>query len=111
MKNLDKFMDDIDSKKEEIAKVISLAFAYGDKEKAKSYFPLFYERISETKLFVFKSSSGIEKNTYARSIDDLLKNISEYVGFDASAYFYDAYLKSRTIKKHPNDDADMIKKI
>lgn len=92
MKDLNRFMDEIDSKKVEIAKVVSLAFSDGDIDKAKEYFPLFYKRMSETKTFIFKSNYDIGKSSYNRSIDSLLKDISDEIGFDVADYFYQGHV-------------------
>lgn len=114
MSTLDNYMDKIDSKKAEIAKTISLAFFDGDVDKAKEHFPLFYKRISETKSFVFRTNISINKNSYTRSVDELLRNISRQVGFNVEGYFYKSQAVAVSVVDNenniPKDDLKSLKK-
>ena len=115
MKDLNRFMDEIDAKKAEIAKVVSLAFAEGNVDKAKEYFPLFYKRMSETKTFIFKSNYDIGKSSYNKEIDSLLKDISNDIGFNVSDYFYQGHVVIATSLNReldiPKKDLMLVKKI
>lgn len=82
-------MDDIDFKKEDIAKAISLAFADGDKFKAEKEFPYIYETIKNCKHFIFKNTSSLSGNSYSKSIDSLLDEIDKRIGyFSVKKSFY-----------------------
>lgn len=77
-KDLNKFCECIDRKKEEIAWAVALAITGGDEERAKSYFPYFLEDMNKTKSFIFKTVDS--KNEYSLIIDKLFEDIEGIVG-------------------------------
>lgn len=80
-------MDEIENKKEEIARVISLSLAEGDLNKANAYyFFSFYNKIFSVKPFIFKANDV--KNNYYEKIDSLLYKIMEYTGISVKDNFY-----------------------
>lgn len=82
-------MDDIDSKKKDIAYAISLAYADGDKVKAENEFPYIYETIKNCKHFIFKNTSDFNANSYSKSVDHLLDEIDKKIGyFSVKKSFY-----------------------
>lgn len=89
MKDLNKFMDDIDSRKEDIAKAISFALSDGDKVKAEREFPYIYETIKNCKHFIFNTTNGVNSNSYSKSIDFILDEIDKKVDWlSVKEYFY-----------------------
>ena len=75
MIDLNKVMDDIDSKKEEIARVISLSFAEGNETLAEKEFPYIYEIIKNSHFFVFKTSKEKMENSYVKGVNRLLEEM------------------------------------
>lgn len=109
MIDLNKCIDLIDSRKEEIAKAISLAIADGDKKKAEQYFPCFYESIDETRVFIFQDKEI--SNGYRKQVNSLIEEINKciksnndqiitYIGDYEKKLLQDKYNKlEKTLKK------------
>ena len=57
-------MDYISSSKEDIARAIALAFSEGDEDKADAYFPVFLERIANSKIFIFDSKNNFSRYNF-----------------------------------------------
>ena len=87
MRDLNKIMDEIDSKKEMIAKAISLAFYDGDLERAKRIYPDILKSIKETHVGVIKTNDH-SKSNYDREIDDLLDEIDSFIRMDVKKGFH-----------------------
>ena len=87
MNELDKFMSDIDSKKKEIARAISLAWSSGNKSQALKEYPYIYDIIKNCKHYIFKTNSL--NNSYVKSIDCLLDEIDKKIEkFSVKNNFY-----------------------
>lgn len=114
MRDLNLIMDEIDSKREMIAKAISLAFCDGDADKAKLVYPSIIKSIMNTKLGVIKTNDH-SKSNYDREIDELLDDIDSYIRIDAKKAYFEppvhfAFnpLESKSVKEF---DEDLQKKL
>lgn len=114
MRDLNIIMDEIDSKKEMIAKAISLAFCDGDMFKAKAMYPSIVQSIRNTYVGVIKTNEH-DKSNYDREIEELLDDIDSYIRIDAKKTYFEppvhfAFnpLESRSVKEF---DENMQKKL
>jgi len=116
MSENEQFVDEIISKKREIARAIALGFADGDEEKAKAYFPSFYKKIMDSKMFILEGEQVTNK--YEKNIEDLLRKISGYIGYSVNETFYRkesvAYLfdplKARNVADIPKEVEEQLHK-
>lgn len=106
-KDLNKFCDCIDSKKEEIAWAVAMAVTDGNEERAKHHFPFFLESMNNTKSFIFKTIDS--KNDYVLSVDKMFEDIENILGVEnLKENFFDKSRVSEVL--YPKDDLDFIPK-
>lgn len=106
-KDLNKFCETIDSKKEEIAWAVAMAVTDGNEERAKHHLPYFLEAMNKTKSFIFKTVDS--KNDYVLSIDKIFKDIEDVVGIEnLKANFFGESKVSEVL--YPNANLDFISK-
>lgn len=86
MKNLNNFIDEINFKKKEIAMAISLAINNGDMEKAQKEFSYIHETIDRANVFIFKTNNI--RNSYAASLQVLMDEIKDCLGYNIQPYIY-----------------------
>ena len=106
-KDLNKFCETIDSKKEEIAWAVALAVTDGDERRAQHHFPYFLEAMNKTKSFIFRTVDS--KNDYVLIIDKIFKDIEDVVGIEnLKANFFGESKVSEVL--YPNANLDFISK-
>lgn len=102
-KDLNKFCECIDSKKEEIAWAVSLAITDGDEKKARDHFSYVLEYMNKTKCFIFKTVDS--RNDYVLSIDKIFEDIENIVGItDLKDNFFENSKVSEVLYPHANMD-------
>lgn len=79
-----KHINEINDKKQDIAKAISLAFSNGDLDKARNYYKVFKDQIEDAKIFISEVRNF--NNDYENEIFKLLDDVKEIVGYDLKRY-------------------------
>ena len=85
-KNLDAYMDEIEAKKDEIGRAIALAFCDGNKDRLQPMYKFVKASLDSNKLFIFKTTKT--KSVYEKEVENILDNISSYIGQNVNCFFY-----------------------